>query len=139
MKHHFKIISLFLFSFFVLTNVLYMHTSKKPVLFGKISLKAYYGLKPLQSARVELLEIVVYRGKEKPGKVLYRTYTSSRGNFAFYNIPRGKYYLRVLLSKQILLQIKGKTRNEVSSVEVVDPRTSIRLPDIIVFIGKKKF
>ncbi len=102
----------------------------KPVLYGKVFLQTSSGFKkPLAKARIQLLEVT--KG-QKPGEVLFKTYTSSRGSFAFYKIPSRRYYVKVVYNKEVFLQLQGEKRVEVSSVNVNAPHKTTQLPDIIV-------
>ena len=134
MKRKLRFFLLIIFFISMLSGVLHLKMQVKPTLYGKIFLKTSYGSKPLSYARVELLEIVVSREKERQGKVLLKTYTASKGNFAFYNIPKGRYHLRILKGKKVLKQIEGEEIIKVRLVEVTDPQISLKLPDITVLL-----
>jgi hypothetical protein len=107
-----------------------LQARKKPVLYGKVIFKTASGYKKnLTNAKIQLFKITKQR---KPGKVRYQTYTSSRGNFAFYKISSGKYYLRVKQNNEVFFQLKRNRKVKVSSVSVKVSSKSIKLPDIIV-------
>ena len=102
----------------------------KPVLYGKVLFQTSSGFKkPLARATIQLLEVIK---EQQPGKVLYQTYTSHRGYFAFYRVLRGRYYLKVVQNNEIFFQLKGNQKVEVSVVDVRDPSKSVELPDIFV-------
>jgi hypothetical protein len=102
----------------------------KPVLYGKVYYQASTGFKkPLARVKIQLLELKI---GQQPGKVLYQTYTSPRGYFAFYNVPRGQYYLKALKNNEPFYQLKGNQKVKVSIVNVRDPSKSVQLPDIFV-------
>jgi hypothetical protein len=102
----------------------------KPVIYGKVFLQTSSGFKkPLARAKILLLE---FKRGQQPGKVLYQTYTSHRGEFSFYRTLSGRYYLKVVFNKEIYFQLKGNQKVEASIVDVRDPSKSIELPDIFV-------
>jgi len=73
---------------------------KKPVLYGKVYLKQ----RPLELVKIELREVF---NKKDAGKTLFKTYSDSKGNYAFYDIPEGEYYIVVLRGNKIYSQLKG--------------------------------
>jgi len=107
-----------------------MQAQKKPVLYGKVIFKAASGFKRnLTNAEVQLLEIT---REQKPGKVLYQTFTSNSGNFVFYKIVKGKYYLKVKQNNEVFFQLQGNRKVKVRVVQVNDVSKTMKLPDIIV-------
>ncbi|MCP5047890.1 MAG: hypothetical protein GY940_12010 [bacterium] len=115
---------------FVLVASIPMHAQKKPVLYGKVIFQTATGSKTnLSNAEVQLLEIT---RDQKPGKVLYQTYTSNYGDFVFYKIAKGKYYLKVIQNNKVFFQLQGNKKVEVNFVEVKEDFKSMNLPDIIV-------
>lgn len=102
----------------------------KPVIYGKVFLQTSSEFKkPLARAKIQLLEVK----KGQPlDKVLYQTYTSQRGYFAFYRVLKGSYYLKVVQNNETFFQLKRNQKVKVSIVEVRDPAKTIALPDIIV-------
>jgi hypothetical protein len=117
-------------TFLVLVASVPLLAQRKPVLYGKVIFQTASGFKKsLTGAKVQLLEI---QKKQKYSKVLYQTYTSNRGDFAFYKIAKGKYYLKVIQNREVFLQIQNNRKVDVSFVEVKESYKSRKLPDIIV-------
>ena len=125
------------FLYFMLTALIFLASipaaaGDKPVLYGKILLRTSSGFeKPLVRAKIELLEVDSTK-ERKPPKVLFDTYTSNKGYFTFFRIPKGEYHLRVSLGKKTFFQLQDDKKVDVSCVEVSDPHITRTLPDIIV-------
>jgi hypothetical protein len=116
MKDSFKLFPLFTALILMVFAPFILQAQGKPVLTGKISLKVSRVI-PMKGATVELR-------KAATGKGLFKTYTDSRGNFAFYRIPKGTYYLTVLRGRKVFYQLnKGKKQK----VTIGGPGSSRRL------------
>lgn len=128
MKDSIKLFPLFTaFILLVFTPVI-LQAQGKPVLYGKISLKGSGGLIPMGGATVELRQDV----SGKPGKLLFKTYTDSRGNFAFYRIPRRKYFLIVLQGIKTFYQLDRGRKDNKRTVTVGNPGSSRSLSITVV-------
>ena len=125
-----KLFISFLLSMLILCASVPLEAGGKPVIYGKVFFQTSTGFKkPMARAKIQLLELK--RG-QPPGKVLYQTYTSHRGEFAFYRLLKGRYYLRVVFNNEIYFQLKDNKKVKESVVDVINPSKSIELPDIIV-------
>lgn len=125
-----KLFISFLLSMLILYASVPLQAGGKPVIYGKVFFQTSTGFKkPLARAKIQLLEV---KREQQPGKVLYQTYTSHRGEFVFYRLLKGRYYLKVVFNNEIYFQLKDNQKVEVSVVEVINPSKSIKLPDIIV-------
>ena len=118
------------FSFFILFILIisiyaHMGVKEKPLLYGTVKLRTSSGDILFTNAKIELLDV-----KSEEDNVLYKTYTDSYGNFAFYRIQAREYHLRVLKGGKVLDQLEGNERIKRRLVKVTDKST--RLPDIIV-------
>jgi len=103
---------------------------EKPVIYGKVFFQTSTGFKkPLARAIIQLLE---YKSGQQADKMLYQTYTSHQGYFAFYKLFSGRYYLKVVQNNETFFQLKGNQKVELSVVDVMDPSKSVELPDICV-------
>lgn len=128
MKDSLKLFPLFAVLILLVFAPFILQARGKPVLYGKISLKVSRGSIPLGRATVELRKAA----PGSPGKGLFKTYTDSRGNFAFYSIPRGRYFLIVLRGRNAFYQLDGNKKDNKRMVTITNPASSQRLPDITV-------
>lgn len=90
---------------------------------GKVLLITSSGMVPLKEAAVELISL-------NTGKVVYRTYTDSSGDFAFYNVPEGGYEIQVLFGGKVMKQQVGNEVKERNSVKIF--KQAYRVSDISV-------
>jgi hypothetical protein len=132
MKHSFKLFPLFTAFILMVFASFILQTQTKPALYGKIYLKVSNGLSPLGEAKVELREVVYKNNKPEAGKLLFKTYSDSKGNFAFFRIPNGKYFLIVLRVTNAFFQLIGGNKTKMRVVTIGAPGTSQKLPDITV-------
>jgi len=120
----------FLLAMLILCASVPLQAGEKPVIYGKVMFQTSSGFKkPLARATIQLLEL---KKGQPPGKVLYQTYTSHRGDFAFYKLLKGMYHLRIIFNNKLYFQLKGNQKLKGSVVIVKDPSQSVKLPDIIV-------
>jgi hypothetical protein len=104
-----------------------------PVVYGKVLLQTASGLKkPLTGAQIQLLERLGSPAEVKPGKVLFTTYTTSSGGFAFYGVKQGSYLLKVSLGEKIFRQWRDNKRCDTTPLEIKYPSVTKKLPDLIV-------
>jgi len=127
MNLHPKFFLVFILLILIISPSLEIQAGAKPVLYGKVFLKTTSGLRFLREAKIELLDV---KKEKKLPKVLFKTYTDSYGNFAFYKIPQRDYYLRILLGKKVLSQLVEDKKIKLRLVNVTNK--SKKLPDIIV-------
>ena len=123
MKDSLKLFPLFTALILLVFTPVILQAQGKPVLSGKISLKVSGGLNPLGKVTVELRKAA----PGSPGKGLFKTYTDSRGNFAFYKIPPGKYYLTVLRGMNAFYQLDRGRKDKKRMVTIGNPGSSQRL------------
>jgi len=90
----------------------------KPVLHGTVYLKLATGQRPLAQAKIELREVISKGNKEEAGKMLFKTYSDSKGDFAFYGIHPGKYFVAVVRGKTVYSQLQGKKKMKMRPVTV---------------------
>ena len=132
MSHLLKYI-MFLIIFSLVNQVSSQYqVAQKPQLYGKVFLKFSVQTKPLSDARIELLEVKQIGETRQPGSILYITYTAWGGKYAFYRIPKGNYYLRIIMGKRVLFQIVGDQNLEEQLIRVSSPDQPTNLPDIMV-------
>lgn len=125
-----KLFISFLLSMLILCASVPLEAGGKPVIYGKVFFQTTTGFKkPMARAKIQLLE---YKRGQPPGKVMYQTYTTYRGDFAFYRLLKGMYYLRVVFNNEFYFQLKRNQKLKVSVVGVKAPTQSVKLPDIIV-------
>jgi len=132
MKHSFKLFPLFAAFILMVFASIILQTQTKPVLYGKIYLKVSNNLRPMGEAKVELREVVYKNNKPEAGKLLFKTYSDSNGNFAFYRVPSGKYFLIVLRGTNAFFQLVRGNNTKMQMVTIGAPGTSQKLPDITV-------
>lgn len=126
----FTVLLTVILTLFALVATLPVKAQKRPVLYGKVIFKTVSGYKKaLTNAEVQLLSIT---REHKPGKVLYRAYSSSNGSFAFYGIARGKYFLKVIQNREEFFQMQGNRKVKTIPIQVYDVSKTKKLPDIIV-------
>ena len=119
--------------FTILLAAVPLQPGQPPALYGKVLLQTSSGLtKPLNGAQIEMLEPLKTPLEPTPGKVLFKTYTSGSGSFAFYGVPAGKYVLKISLGGKIFYQWQDNKQCETTPVEVENPSITKKLADIIV-------
>lgn len=119
-----------IFTFFVLVATSPMEAQKKPTLLGKVKFQTISGYqKALTNAEIQLLAVAK---DNKPGKVLYRAYSSSDGSFIFYGVARGKYFLKVIQNREEFFQMHGNQKVKTIPIQISDVSKTKKLPIIIV-------
>lgn len=95
-------------------------------LYGNVRLATGGEYVPLGEAVVELLS-------PDSDKVLYKTYTDSRGYYAFYGVSPGEYDIRIISGKKVMQQLTGQVGKIREKRRVkVSGQKALKVPEITV-------
>lgn len=115
---------------FVLSLIVFINgeaSGKMPSLYGNVRLSTPpQGYVPLGNAVVELLS-------PDSDKIIYKTYTDSRGNYAFYEVSLGEYDIRIVFGKKVMQQLTGQMNKIREKLRVkISGQKAVKIPEITV-------
>lgn len=122
-KHYFLL--LFVLSLMVSLNG--EASGRSPSLYGNVRLSTPpQEYVPLGDAVVELLS-------PDSDKIIYKTYTDSRGNYAFYEVPAGEYDIRIVFGKKVMQQLTGQMNKIREKLRVkISGQKAVKVTEITV-------
>jgi hypothetical protein len=102
-------------------------SGKTPSLYGNVRLSTPpQGYVPLGDAVVELLS-------PDSDKIIYKTYTDSRGNYAFYEVSPGEYDVRIVFGRKVMQQLTGQMNKIREKLRVkISGQKAVKIPEITV-------